>query len=323
MLCAGRVLGLVAAALLAAGASAKLCGCSKDVALRITNVYENGDTDFHYDYCENLGDGRGITAGIAGFCTGTADAWQVIQEYHKLTGGKDDFSPMDSVLAKYAKSGSDSAAGLERYCDVWGKLGKSDVKFQHAQDLVRDKLYYVPSQEEADKLRLKLDISRAFLYDTGIQHGTGSDGDGLKAVIREASQKASFKAGGSQEQEIAWLRAMIETRDEHLKNPKEKDNQGGNYWAQTTYRTKSYKYAIDQKEYMFGTSVKILDNDGKPMTVKCQLKAAVRRRDAAGVPAKIYRQLAEPSGPPASRRPRPPLQQHDSATARGLDALAS
>ncbi|KAJ2376692.1 hypothetical protein IW150_001824, partial [Coemansia sp. RSA 2607] len=43
-------------------AAAELSGCAKSIALQITNIYENGDTNFHYDYCENLHDGRGFTA---------------------------------------------------------------------------------------------------------------------------------------------------------------------------------------------------------------------------------------------------------------------
>ncbi|PIA14087.1 lysozyme-like protein, partial [Coemansia reversa NRRL 1564] len=163
--------------------------CSKEIALRITNVYENDDTDFHYDYCENLKDGRGFTAGIAGFCTGTGDAWEIIQQYHKLTGGDDDFSAMDSTLKKYSKSESDSTKGLKDYCDVWEKLGKSDIKFQQAQDIVRNKMYYAPSQKYADELGLRFDISRAQMYDAGIQHGTGDDADGLGALIKITNAK--------------------------------------------------------------------------------------------------------------------------------------
>ncbi|KAJ1645742.1 hypothetical protein LPJ64_002719, partial [Coemansia asiatica] len=72
------IVGLtVAIPLLATMVDAGLSGCAKSIALQITNIYENGDTKFHYDYCENLHDGRGYTAGIVGFCTGTADAWEV------------------------------------------------------------------------------------------------------------------------------------------------------------------------------------------------------------------------------------------------------
>ncbi|KAJ2803265.1 hypothetical protein H4R20_002965, partial [Coemansia guatemalensis] len=288
-----------------------------DIALRITNVYENGDTEFHYDYCEDLKDGRGITTGISGYCTGTGDAWEVIQEYHKLTGGNDDFTPMDKTLKKYSDSESDSTVGLENYCDVWTKLGKSDTKFQQAQDIVRNKLYYLPSQKYADDLGLRLDISRAQMYDTGIQHGTGEDADSLGALINDANaeftqdspgdSKSTLSINGNQVDEIVWLNMFIKVREDDLKNPKEEDNQGGGYWAQTTYRTKSYTYAIEQGEFMFKNSVKILDNDGNPITVTCNTSTSQRRRrrDRTRPRFSGHRALVKSFGPPKSRRQRP------------------
>ncbi|KAJ2713094.1 hypothetical protein H4R19_002421 [Coemansia spiralis] len=286
-----RALGLavaVAAAALVASASAGLCACSKDIALRITNVYENGDVKFHYDYCEDLKDGRGFTAGIAGFCTGTADAWEVVKEYHKLTGGNDTFSPMDRALAKLAASGSDSTSSIKNYCRVWEKLGRSDGRFQQAQNIVRDRMYFVPSQKAADKLGLRLHVSRAFLYDTGIQHGTGDDRDGLNALIALTNKAfvapvagkspSTLVINGKKVDEIAWLKQFIKVREADLKNPKEPYNRGGNYWAQTTYRTKSYSYIVNQGQTMFVKSARILDNDGKPMDVNCGGVASFKQR---------------------------------------------
>ncbi|KAJ2760887.1 hypothetical protein IWQ56_005382 [Coemansia nantahalensis] len=295
-----------------------MCGCAKDIAMRITNIYENGDTAFHYDYCEDLKDGRGYTAGIAGFCTGTADAWEVIQEYHRMTGGKDDFSPMDGTLSKLAKSGGASVAGLSDYCEVWEKLGKSDTKFQKAQDAIRDQMYLYPSQKAADKLGLKLDISRAQMYDTGIQHGTGDDRDGLLALIAQTSKSftadapgkspSTLNINGKKVDEIVWLKKFIQVREADLKNPKEKDNQGGNYWAQTTYRTKSFSYMIDQGEFKWSKTVKLLDNDGNPTTVTCGVGVrAKNRRGLDGRPIRRARRLVLAPGPPVSRRMRPPL----------------
>ncbi|KAJ2713095.1 hypothetical protein H4R19_002422 [Coemansia spiralis] len=313
-----RALWLAAAAVLAASAGAVLCGCTKDIALRITNIYENGNTEFHYDYCEDLKDGRGFTAGIAGFCTGTADAWKVIQEYHKLTGGKDDFGAMDTTLAKLAESGSESVAELTNYCQVWEKLGKSDRKFQQAQDTIRDQLYFYPSQKAADSVGLKLDISRAQLYDTGIEHGTGTDQDGLPALVAETSRSftadtpgkspSTLNINGKKVDEIVWLEKFIQIREADLKNPKEKDNQGGNYWAQTTYRTKSYSYMIGAGEFKWGKTVKLLDNDGNPTTATCGIGTAAKtRRGLDGRPIRRIRPLIRAAGPPVSRRARPPL----------------
>ncbi|KAJ2896803.1 hypothetical protein GGI21_000176 [Coemansia aciculifera] len=273
--------GLVVVGLsLLGSANAALDGCAKTLALKVTNIYENGDSNFHYDYCENLHDGRGFTAGIAGFCSGTGDAWEVIQAYHKLTGGRgDEFSKFDTVLKKYAESGSDSTSGLDGYCALWGKLGKGDARFKQAQDSVRDELYVAPAQQYSAKLGLRLTISQAQLYDTGIEHGTGNDADGLGSLIKRTNAKFTSDRPGSsgstlninnhKVDEIVWLNEFLGVRTDDLLHPRERENQGGNYWAQTVYRVKSYQWAVNQKEYNWGNSVRVLDNDGKPTTVYC------------------------------------------------------
>ncbi|KAJ2657367.1 hypothetical protein IWW48_004549 [Coemansia sp. RSA 1200] len=265
----------------AALASAKLDGCAKTFALAITNIYENGDTDFHFDYCENLNDGRGFTSGIAGFCTGTGDAWEVIQKYHSLTGGNDKFKPMDSVLKQYAEDSDSSTKGLDNYCKVWEELGKTDKRFRKAQTLLRDEMYFAPSQEFGAKIGLQLSISQAQMYDAGIQHGTWADKDGLPTLIEETSasfgndtldgnSESTLDINGHKVDEIAWLKKFMQVRQDHLLHPREKYNQGDNYWAQTLYRVRSYEYAIDRKEYMWTDSVKFLDNDGKPVCIRCE-----------------------------------------------------
>ncbi|KAJ1946158.1 hypothetical protein EC988_005599 [Linderina pennispora] len=257
--------------------NAAMSACSKKIALGLTNIYENGDTAFHYDYCENIHDGRGFTAGIAGFCTGTSDAWVVLQEYHKMTGGKDEFSKYDAVMKKLDKSGSGSTSGLDGYCSVWGKLGKSDAKFRAAQDKVRDEMYFDPSQKLADKLGAQLDVTRAQLYDTTIQHGDGSDPDSVGALIKKTS--ASFKAdakgssgstlkiNGHNVDEIVWLTKFLQVRTDDLKNPHNKETQ--KEWSESVTRVKSYQYVVAQKQYKWSNSIKALDNDGKATTVKC------------------------------------------------------
>ncbi|KAJ2746132.1 hypothetical protein GGI20_001617 [Coemansia sp. BCRC 34301] len=262
-----------------AATNTALEGCARTLALKVTNIYENGDPNFHYDYCENLHDGRGFTAGIAGFCSGTGDAWEVVQAYHKLTGGSDEFSRYDSVLRKYSESGSDSTSGLDGYCALWETLGKGDTRFKSAQDSVRDALYVAPAQQYSSKLGLRLTISQAQLYDAGIQHGTGNDADGLGSLIKRTNAKfTSDKPGSSgstltinkhKVDEIVWLNAFLKVRTDDLLHPKERENQGGNYWAQTVYRVKSYQWAVKQKEYNWGNSVQVLDNDGKPTIVFC------------------------------------------------------
>ncbi|KAJ1950245.1 hypothetical protein EC988_004460, partial [Linderina pennispora] len=264
-------LAVVAIATAFGSANAGLSTCSKKIALQLTNIYENGDTVFHYDYCENIHDGRGYTAGIAGFCTGTADAWEVIKKYHRATGGKDAFSKYDGVLKKYADTESGSTAGLSGYCSTWEKLGKSDAKFRSAQDSIRDSMYFSPSQKLADKLGARLDVTRAQLYDTAIQHGEGSDPDSVGALIKKTS--SSFKAdakgssgstlriSGHNVDEIVWLNKFLKVRIADLTNPHNKETQ--KEWAKSITRVKSYQYVVAQKQYKWGSTIKALNNDGK------------------------------------------------------------
>ncbi|KAJ2551431.1 hypothetical protein EV175_003694 [Coemansia sp. RSA 1933] len=250
-----------------------MCECAKDIAIMITGIYENGDTDVHYDYCENLDDGRGFTAGIAGFCSGTGDGWDVIQEYKKLTGSYGKFESMATYLEKYASDSSDSTTGITNYCKVWESLGKSDKQFQQAQDNIRDQLYFNPAQQAATELGAKFDVTKGQIFDTGIEHGTGDDADGMLTLIKNTNSAftsdqtgdsgSTLAVNGHKVDEIVWLKKFIEIRTNDLKHPKEADNQGGDYWAQTTYRTVSYSNIIDQKEYMWTKTVKLLDNDGK------------------------------------------------------------
>ncbi|KAJ3150744.1 hypothetical protein HK101_001945 [Irineochytrium annulatum] len=46
-----------------------------------TNIYENSQRQFAFDFCEDVNDGRGYTSGIVGFTTGTRDAYLVIDNY--------------------------------------------------------------------------------------------------------------------------------------------------------------------------------------------------------------------------------------------------
>ncbi|ORX74423.1 lysozyme-like protein, partial [Linderina pennispora] len=163
-------LGFVAAVAAFGSANAAMSACSKKIALQLTNIYENGDTAFHYDYCENIKDGRGYTAGIAGFCT-----------WHFGCLGCPAGLPQDDWRQGRVQQ---RPGGLLL---VWGKLGKSDAKFRKAQDNVRDSMYFNPSQKLADKLGATLDVTRAQLYDTTIQHGEGTDPDSVGALIKKTS----------------------------------------------------------------------------------------------------------------------------------------
>ena len=48
--------------------------------LALNTIFENGQLEVDYSYAEDIDDGRGITFGRCGFCTGTGDGLVVVAE---------------------------------------------------------------------------------------------------------------------------------------------------------------------------------------------------------------------------------------------------
>ncbi|KAJ1890393.1 hypothetical protein LPJ66_007510 [Kickxella alabastrina] len=244
---------------------AGLSGCPKNLAIQLTNIFQIGDIKFQYSNCELDNEGYGYASGIANFCTGTSDTWPVIMAYHYLTGGNDEFSKYDSVLAKRAEDKDGSVVGLEGFCEVWQNASTSK-HFITAQDAVYDELYFNPSQIFADELGLKLSVSQAAMYDTAILRGAGDYVGTLGGIIKETNEKvtgnkqgdskSSLKINGYTVDEIEWLNMFLDVRANY-------DNIG------TTVNIKSYKYIIEQKEYAWKHNISILDNGGQPGNITC------------------------------------------------------
>lgn len=211
--------------------AAWLTSDQKRRAEALTSLFENSTQQLQYAFAEALGDGRGITAGRAGFTTATGDVLLVVQLYT-------DRSP-DNPLAAYlselkrlADAGSDDISGLDGFIDAWVQAAQ-DPAFRTAQDDVVDELYYRPAMQHADDLGLQTALARAALYDAIIQHGDGNDPDGLPALI----QRASDAVGGNPAQgvdEKVWLLAFLKVRRADLAqayDPATRD-----VWAQSVGR---------------------------------------------------------------------------------------
>ena len=72
---------------------------------------ENSSTDYaeQYAYIEDIGDGRGYTAGIIGFTTGTGDLLEVVERYTEL---KPENELKKYISALEQVNGTDSHDGL-------------------------------------------------------------------------------------------------------------------------------------------------------------------------------------------------------------------
>ncbi|MFJ9608080.1 chitosanase [Kitasatospora sp. NPDC101176] len=183
---------------------------------QLISIFENSTTEIQYGYAENIDDGRGVTAGRAGFTTNDGDALKVVRAYTAV-------SP-DNPLARFipelerlASAGSGDTSGLPEaeYVAAW-KRSAEDAVFRQVQDDQVEQRYFTPAMDQADRLGLTTALARAELYDASVQHGNGGEYDALPALIARTGAKAGSPAVAG---EAAWLEAFFEVRIDDLTNP--------------------------------------------------------------------------------------------------------
>jgi len=180
----------------------------KEIAMKLVSSAENSSLDWkaQYSYIEDIGDGRGYTAGIIGFCSGTHDMLELVQEYTKR-------SP-NNILAKYLPAlkkvdGSDSHTGLgNAYVKDWKTAAKDQV-FKDSQNYERDRVYFNPavSQGKADGVRA---LGQFAYYDAIVVHGDGDDSTSFRNIRKRALGKAKPPSQGGNE--TTWLNAFLDAR---------------------------------------------------------------------------------------------------------------
>jgi chitosanase len=179
----------------------------KEIAMELVSSAENSSLDWkaQYGYIEDIGDGRGYTGGIIGFCSGTHDMLELVEEYSNRAPG--------NVLEKYLPAlrevdGSDSHDGLDpNYTGDW-QAAAADPVFQASQNDERDRVYFDPavSQGKSDGVRT---LGQFIYYDAIVMHGDGS-GTGFRGIRQRALTNARPPSQGGDEG--AWLTAFLDAR---------------------------------------------------------------------------------------------------------------
>jgi chitosanase len=176
-------------------------------AAQITSTFENATLDLQYDYVENIGDGRGITAGRAGFTSATGDLLELVWEYTEMEPG----NPLaEYIPALEAVNGTDSEDGLDGFAAAWAEAAE-DPDQRDLQDALVDRLYFTPAMTLAAETGIVTPLGQAILWDTMIQHGLGGD-NGTQAIIAETEDRVGFVG----EVEAEWLDAFLDVRLEFL-----------------------------------------------------------------------------------------------------------
>ncbi|WP_326626162.1 MULTISPECIES: chitosanase [unclassified Streptomyces] len=180
----------------------------KEIAMQLVSSAENSTLDWkaQYKYIEDIGDGRGYTAGIIGFCSGTGDMLDLVELYTQRKPG--------NVLAKYLPAlrevdGTDSHDGLDpNFTRDW-VTAASDPAFEQAQNDERDRVYFNPavSRGKADGIGT---LGQFAYYDAIVMHGDGDDGTSFSAIRERALAKAKPPAQGGNE--VTYLNAFLDAR---------------------------------------------------------------------------------------------------------------
>lgn len=194
----------------------------KEITLELVSTAENSTKDWTsaYAYIEDIGDGRGYTAGIVGFCSGTGDMLDLVRYYSSTTPG----NPLQRYLpalqrimaAPYASRPGLSHMWLgRRFAIAWVTAAKT-ARFQDAQRAERDRVYWNPALAAAKEDGLSR-LGLYIYYDISVNHGPGLDPGSFERVIADvkAHGHRSPAQGGS---EIDYLRAIVTARDAVLRD---------------------------------------------------------------------------------------------------------
>ncbi|MFF0228615.1 chitosanase [Streptomyces sp. NPDC004629] len=180
----------------------------KETAMKLVSSAENSSLDWkaQYGYIEDIGDGRGYTAGIIGFCSGTGDMLDLVQLYADRRPG--------NVLAPYLPAlrrvdGTDSHAGLDPDFPGSWRTAAGDAVFQQAQNDERDRVYFNPAVHRGKDDGLRA-LGQFAYYDAIVMHGDGTDATGFGAIRERALRSARPPAQGGDE--TAYLDAFLDAR---------------------------------------------------------------------------------------------------------------
>jgi chitosanase len=185
----------------------------KEIAMELVSSAENSTLDWRtaFAYIEDIGDGRGYTAGLIGFCSGTGDMLQLIRSYVAAEPG----NPLARFLPALRRvNGSASHAGLGRpFVAAWKRAAR-DPAFRRLQLRELDRVYFDPAVRRAKADGLGT-LGQFIYYDAIVMHGPGGSADSFGGIRRRAIEAAPTPAEGGDE--VEYLNTFLDIRRAQMK----------------------------------------------------------------------------------------------------------
>jgi chitosanase len=206
---------------------------------QIVSIFENETPEIQYDYIEALPDGRGYTAGRAGFTTATGDLLEVVEDYKGTL-----FDPLLPRLRELSASKSGSLVGLETLPDIW-KAASEDSEFLRVQDEVTETAYKEPARDWCRKLALQSPLSYLIIYDSIIQHGNGTDGDSLGALIAKTHARSEHE----------FINQFLAARRADLLNPTDPETQ--DEWRESVGRVDALQQLVNENNWQLSAPLRV------------------------------------------------------------------
>jgi chitosanase len=220
---------------------------------KLISQFENSTSKIQYCYIDALDDGRGYTAGRAGFTSATGDLLEVAERYTQIAGNNA-LVPLLPRLRELAANADGSIDGLETLPDAWATTC-TDARQRKVQDAVVDEEYYLPARRHWRKLGLHTALSLAAIYDAAIQHGDGEDPDGVPAMLRRAARRAGGTPRADGVRERRFLKAFLAVRRATLAYANDPSTREA--WAQTVTRVDAWKYLVRTGQWRLASPVEV------------------------------------------------------------------
>ena len=185
----------------------------RDTVFSLVASAENSTLNYQksYGYIEDIGDGRGYTAGLVGFTSRTGDLLKVVQEYQKLEP-KNKLVKFIPALKKVEGSSSHGELGID-FIKAW-KQAARDSKFIEAQDKIVKEMYLNPAVHYAKKDNLS-PLGQYIYYDALVVHGPGNDESSFGGIRREALKQSRRPKNETEERK--YLLTFLKVRTKIMK----------------------------------------------------------------------------------------------------------